>query len=87
MVVACTRSMSWVARSGAGSWAASWEVDMWLERFRRFWAQRLDALATELARGGRERRASRVADPATAGMPTTDNDGNREDDNKDEEGT
>jgi DNA-binding transcriptional ArsR family regulator len=32
------------------------EVDVWLERFRRFWSQRLDALATELARGKRERR-------------------------------
>ncbi|TDE58879.1 ArsR family transcriptional regulator [Nonomuraea mesophila] len=32
------------------------EVDLWLERFRRFWDQRLDALATELARGRRERR-------------------------------
>lgn len=32
------------------------EVDVWLERFRRFWTQRLDALATELARGKRERR-------------------------------
>jgi DNA-binding transcriptional ArsR family regulator len=32
------------------------EVDMWLERFRQFWSQRLDALATELARGRRERR-------------------------------
>lgn len=31
------------------------EVDMWLERFRRFWNQHLDALATELARGKRER--------------------------------
>lgn len=27
------------------------EVDAWLERFRRFWEQRLDALATEVARG------------------------------------
>ncbi|HCU48686.1 MAG TPA: transcriptional regulator, partial [Micromonosporaceae bacterium] len=27
------------------------EVDTWLEPFRRFWEQRLDALATELARG------------------------------------
>ena len=34
------------------------EVDMWLERFRRFWSQRLDALATELARGRRARRAA-----------------------------
>jgi DNA-binding transcriptional ArsR family regulator len=32
------------------------EVDMWLERFRRFWSQRLDALATELARGKLARR-------------------------------
>ncbi|WP_028927053.1 ArsR/SmtB family transcription factor [Pseudonocardia acaciae] len=30
------------------------EVDEWLEPFRRFWSQRLDALATELARGKRE---------------------------------
>jgi len=32
------------------------EVDMWLERYRRFWSQRLDALGTELARGRRRRR-------------------------------
>lgn len=32
------------------------EVDAWLERFRGFWNQHLDALATELARGKRERR-------------------------------
>jgi DNA-binding transcriptional ArsR family regulator len=32
------------------------EVDVWLERFRGFWSQRLDALATELARGRRQRR-------------------------------
>jgi DNA-binding transcriptional ArsR family regulator len=32
------------------------EIDLWLERFRRFWTPRLDALATELARGKRERR-------------------------------
>jgi len=31
-------------------------IDVWLERYRRFWAQPLDALATELARGQRERR-------------------------------
>ncbi|MEV6927813.1 metalloregulator ArsR/SmtB family transcription factor [Dactylosporangium sp. NPDC051485] len=31
------------------------EVDAWLERFRGFWTQRLDALATELARGRRKR--------------------------------
>lgn len=32
------------------------EVDAWLEQFRGFWTQRLDALGTELARGRRERR-------------------------------
>ena len=32
------------------------EVDVWLDRFRGFWSQHLDALATELARGKRERR-------------------------------
>ena len=32
------------------------ELDDWLEGFRRFWDQRLDSLATELARGKRERR-------------------------------
>ncbi len=32
------------------------EVDVWLDQFRRFWTQHLDALATELARGKRERR-------------------------------
>ncbi|MGI8331722.1 ArsR/SmtB family transcription factor [Actinomadura scrupuli] len=33
------------------------EIDQWLERYRRFWAQPLDALATELARGRRRARA------------------------------
>jgi DNA-binding transcriptional ArsR family regulator len=32
------------------------EVDAWLDHFRGFWAQRLDALATEVARGKRARR-------------------------------
>ncbi|MGW3962328.1 ArsR/SmtB family transcription factor [Amycolatopsis sp. NPDC005003] len=32
------------------------DVDVWLDRFRRYWAPRLDALATEIARGKRERR-------------------------------
>src|SRR5262245_30993092 len=32
------------------------EVDRWLEQFRSLWTPRLDALATELARGRRERR-------------------------------
>ena len=32
------------------------EIDRWLEQYRRLWMPRLDALATELARGKRERR-------------------------------
>lgn len=32
------------------------EIDEWLTQFRRFWRQRLDALATEIARGKRARR-------------------------------
>ena len=32
------------------------EVDRWLDGFRRFWDQRLDALETEVARGKRERK-------------------------------
>lgn len=31
-------------------------VDEWLDPFRRFWAPRLDALATEIARGKKTRR-------------------------------
>lgn len=31
-------------------------VDEWLDPFRRFWAPRLDALATEIARGKKARR-------------------------------
>jgi DNA-binding transcriptional ArsR family regulator len=32
-------------------------VDAWLDNFRRFWEQRLDALATEIARGKRAKGA------------------------------
>ena len=35
------------------------EIDEWLGRYRALWAQRLDALHTEVARGKRERRSSR----------------------------
>jgi len=35
------------------------EADVWLEPFRRFWAPRLEALATEIARGKRSRRRRR----------------------------
>jgi DNA-binding transcriptional ArsR family regulator len=42
------------------------EVDAWLERYRSFWSQRLDALETELHRGRPGRR------PTTG--PTAEND-------------
>ena len=43
-------------------------VDAWLEPFHRFWEQRLESLATELARGRRDRRlaaTSTAIEPAT----------------------
>jgi DNA-binding transcriptional ArsR family regulator len=40
------------------------EIDEWLERYRRFWAPRLDALDTELARGRRARRTEEQRRPA-----------------------
>ena len=43
------------------------EVADWLDPFRRFWAPHLEALATELARGRRERRLR--DDGETAGTP------------------
>ena len=39
------------------------EVDRWLEPYRRFWNQRLDALDTEIARGTRVRRTSQEPTP------------------------
>jgi DNA-binding transcriptional ArsR family regulator len=36
-------------------------VDDWIDHFRRFWDQRLDSLATELARSKRDRRLRAVA--------------------------
>jgi DNA-binding transcriptional ArsR family regulator len=39
------------------------EVDAWLDPFRRFWAPHLDALATELARGRRQRRVNQRRTP------------------------
>jgi DNA-binding transcriptional ArsR family regulator len=44
------------------------EFDDWLDPFRRFWDQRLDSLATELARGKRERRLSREPDRNQGGF-------------------
>jgi DNA-binding transcriptional ArsR family regulator len=50
------------------------KIDRWLDRYRRFWIQRLDALGTELARGKRERRTK--ADTSTPpDASTTPSDG------------
>jgi DNA-binding transcriptional ArsR family regulator len=35
------------------------QVDQWLQPYRHFWDQRLDALGVEIARGKRTRRASK----------------------------
>ena len=43
------------------------ELDDWLEHFRAFWNQRLDSLATELARGRRERRLQAASDSSAGG--------------------
>jgi DNA-binding transcriptional ArsR family regulator len=43
------------------------QVDEWLDPYRAFWTQRLDALATELARG---KRAQRAVGPTTKGTDT-----------------
>lgn len=47
------------------------EVDDWIEPFRRFWDQRLDSLATELARGKRERRLQAAATDDQKGEQTS----------------
>ena len=47
------------------------EVDGWLDHFRQFWNQRLDSLATELARGKRERRLRAAAPDDTKGAKQT----------------
>ena len=39
-------------------------VDAWLEQFRGLWVSRLDALATEIARGKRQRRLESAAQQA-----------------------
>ncbi|WP_084469471.1 ArsR/SmtB family transcription factor [Jiangella gansuensis] len=45
------------------------DVDAWLDRFRRFWTPPLEALATELARGKRERRLRAEVERGTAAAP------------------
>ena len=53
------------------------EVDRWIQPYRRFWNQRLDALDVEIARGRRARRASSNPDPrgehTMTSAPTTYN--------------
>ena len=46
------------------------ELDDWIEHFRPFWEQRLDSLATELARGKRERRQHATTTTDPKGAPT-----------------
>ena len=46
------------------------EVDAWLQPYRRFWEQRLDALGTELARGRRSRPRSTPSPSDTKGSTT-----------------
>jgi DNA-binding transcriptional ArsR family regulator len=45
------------------------EVDAWLDPFRHFWGQRLDSLATEIARAKRERRLAASTDNASKEEP------------------
>lgn len=45
------------------------DVDAWLDRFRQFWTPHLDALATELARGRRERRLQAEAEAGSEQRP------------------
>ena len=45
------------------------DLDRWLDPYRKFWSQRLDALATEIARGKRERKTTTT--PTTQGKATT----------------
>ena len=42
------------------------EADVWLDRFRAFWAPKLDALATEVTRGKRRRAASKAQERTDA---------------------
>jgi DNA-binding transcriptional ArsR family regulator len=44
------------------------DLEAWLDHFRRFWDQRLDSLATELARGKREHRLRAAAERPNRGQ-------------------
>ena len=45
------------------------EADVWLDQFRKFWNQHLDALATELARGRRTRSITATPKATDTGTP------------------
>jgi DNA-binding transcriptional ArsR family regulator len=47
------------------------QVDEWLEPFRRFWAPRLAAMATEVARGKRMRRLAASSEQTPSGTGET----------------
>ena len=47
------------------------EADVWLDRFRRFWTPHLAAMATEVARGKRERRLAARAEQPPPGTERT----------------
>lgn len=49
--------------------AALHEADVWLDQFRKFWNQHLDALATELARGRRDRTMAATPKATDASTP------------------
>ncbi|GAA2987054.1 metalloregulator ArsR/SmtB family transcription factor [Streptosporangium longisporum] len=51
------------------------EIDAWLDRFRRSWEQRLDALGTELTRGRRARLPRAGGEPARQAGSGTDTGG------------
>lgn len=51
------------------------EVDAWLDRFGRFWEQRLDALETELSRGRRAARTRAGAESSTSAQAVTEANG------------
>ena len=48
------------------------DVDRWLERFRQAWDRHLDALATELARGKRERSLREHPTPPPGERPAAE---------------
>lgn len=50
------------------------DVDEWLDHFRRFWTPPLNALATELARGKRERRLREQSGTTPDGAPPQESD-------------